>query len=672
MKNSYLFLKLCFLVCCTVAYSQDAYVTGNQKVKVMPNTLVYFGGDLNLTSGATNDFVLENAGNVMIMGNFTNAGDTSDNGANFVSTWTNNNTQGGYGQVIINEGSTAEDLAMEKGKLNPATLDWGQFAVPFNFTSANAAMVALFGGPYVNGTGMYARYRNSMMVWDNTNKPEFDHLNSSSAISSSKYIILNLVYDTSGIKLFMGDGTGKAQYHGKPSNGVHSESWATSSYPTSDWNVWKNLKNSHNERYSTYIVDQVRTATDVDYGRHHYQFGNPYTSNITLAYLGSTAGQDGPNDDGNKIDNLVAVTQYGAVDWDIANGVTSASSVTATYNSGTNQWAGKASALIAKPFEPFVIVLDAPVASTGSINFSDKMKTFKMPGTDGTPIILPLTGKNASNGQADLGQGDIDGKVGAPVRPRFYQVELTLHNNDDTPTTNRVYVAVTSTVQDGVPNNLESEYADFGSRTGFYLGQENADGSPVNTTSRKMQINTVNINYVSKPIQLFFKRNGNDTNGYNLKANLFYRDIFTEVLPEQGNFIDGNSFFFYDKVEDVLLPITTDFNYYVEISENAVENRYQVYWNGGPVSGKGGNVEETTDALASTSIYKDENLHKVRFNENWTTADLNVYDMSGRNIMTFTGIDTKSDFALNLPKAGVYVVKIESNTGEVYTQKVIK
>lgn len=650
MKNNYLSLTVCLLLFAGVSLAQEAYITGTAKFKVEPNTLVYFGDDLNLTAAVNQQGVVENGGNIKIDGNFTNL-ETALNGTNFLSTWT---TEDDYGQVIINDGKSANMLAMEKGVIDPVTFNWGQFAIPFNFTNTNEAMQFLFGGPYQNGSN---RYTASMMSWNNTSKPQFDHLNSASTLSAGDYVILNLTYNSAGIKSLMTNST-KLTYSGSPSNAVYSRAMGTNNYyPGDNWSVWKEKKNDYNERYKTYIEDQIRDGlTDPDYGKYVYQYGNPYTSNIDLSDIGSVTGYD----DGVFIQDLRGVFKLNDLTWSpiiATGGSTSQGSFKATFNGTT--WAGDKEALIVKPFEPFVLVLNSNTSQ--NFQFSDKLKTFSHSART-TPSPLPF-GKNQSmDGGADYGTEGSNGD--------FYQLRLNLFNADGTSTGNRVYVVVASNVMDGEDNNFEAEYFDFNNRTGFFLAQEDPEGLPVKTSSRKMDINAVSPDFVNKPIPMFLNRTTGDPSGYYLKADLFYQSIFNQLNAEDENYADGNSFYFYDDKEDVMLPITTDFAYYIAPDDVYGEKlKYEIYWNAEPV------VKDemgTNDELAaSTIIYKNQNVHQVKFNVNWTSADLKVYDLSGRNIQTFENVNTKSDFSIKVPN-GVYVVRIKSNTGEVYTQKIIK
>ncbi len=668
-STNYFLLTMCMGIAFGLSNAQETYVSGTAKVKVQPNTLFYFGDNLHVTS--TTNSVFENAGNVKVEGDFVNGSPT---GANFVNTWDvpSNNTS--YGQIIINENSTAGRLTMEKGTIDPSVFNWGQFAIPFHFADVDEAVDFLFGTVYSTSGN---RYQKSMMVWDNLQKPEFDHFNAGdplTATSPTAYYILNLEYNSGNIKPVM-ETNAKLAYRGVPSNEAFSNiPMNTNMYYFGGvgWNNWKGKKNTYNEKYQTYIDDKVRMVSDdAGYGRNYFQFGNPYTSNIDLAYIGSPATPG--YDDGNDIDGLLAVARVADLDYTAQGGSASSGMIVATYNEATNVWGGDASALLVKPFEPFIVVLNTAATNTGNrvINFSDKLKTFSMtPNSMGGGVVTPKNG-DFEGGNIEASVDGLGFSTPSSAIPRFYQVGLSLHHSNGAPTGNKVYVIVTNSgVANGTSNPLESEYSDFGSRTGFYLAQENQDGSPVFNSTRKMHINTVNMAYVSKPIPMFFNRKAGDLEGYYIKADLFYKNIFTQITEEENNFIDGNSFFFYDKREDVLMPITTDFNYYVDVSEKALDNRYTVYWNGGPVFNKG-EMEETLIA-GSTVIYKDQQTHKIRFNDQWDSADVKVYDMSGRNIMSFQNIDTQSDFELKLPGTGIYVVKAESNTGEVYTQKIIK
>lgn len=642
MKSNYLLWSVGLGLLSGLAFSQNAYISGNAKVKIEANTLVYFGQNFELTTAASANKTVENAGNIKIDGSFKNS---SSNGENFVSTWTDADN---YGQVIINDAnpSAGQWLSMEKGKIDPNDFDWGQFSVPFHYNNVTDAMNNLFGFNGYPNSGN--RYKSPMMVWNN-DKFRFDHLETGDNVKPGDYVILNLVNSSSGILPVMsGSLSTPLLYKGVPANEKHmSFSMDPSVYPTSDWSVWRNQSNFYGEKYKTYIDDKIRVeGSDDDFGKYYFQFGNPYTSNIDLV---NTA---------ESFSNLRGVAQMTGTEWVNGTGQVSQGMVKATYDSGTSTWAGFKGALIVKPFEPFLIVLN-DASDNPSFDFNDDMKTFAMEvGTSGNwdPLV---GGKSGQTNNPTVSEG---------VNGDFYQLVLRLYDDNGEATGNRVAIAVTSTVENGEPNALEAEYYEFDG-TGFYLAQERADGGHVTSSARKMDINTVNTDFVAKPIPMLFDRQEGDTTSYKIKAELFEGSIFNDLKINNENFSDGNSFYIYDNETDELAEIKNGSVFQIHpIPVNGSKNRYEVYWNEGP-SGKMGTGDQN---LSSTIVYKNNDSHYVRFNDNWVSAEVKVYDLTGRNIITFDNVTTKTDLEINLPGRGVYAVKVVANTGEVYTQKIIK
>src|SRR5690606_34056465 len=211
------------------------------------------------------------------------------------------------------------------------------------------------------------------------------------------------------------------------------------------WNNWKGKKNTYLEKYQTYIDDKVRMTTDdAGYGRNYFQFGNPYTSNIDLAYIGSPASPG--YDDGNDIDGLLAVARVADLDYTAQGGSASSGMIVATYDEVTNVWGGDASALLVKPFEPFIVVLDTDATNTGNrvINFSDKLKTFSMtPNSLGGGVGTPKNGE-FDGGNIDVAEDRMSFTLPTSAKPRFYQVGLSLHHSNGAPIGNKAYVIVSN------------------------------------------------------------------------------------------------------------------------------------------------------------------------------------------------------------------------------------
>lgn len=650
MKRIYLFIFiLSFFTVHTQA--QKAYVVGNAKVKIEPKTLVYFGDDFHLENGVSQSRVVENAGNVKINGSFLNnsslVGDKAKAEA-FVSTWIDDMN---YGQVIIDDNSSAGLLSMEKGVIDPAIFPWGQFSVPFVFANANMAFDFLFDINYQN----FGRYEAPMMRWHNL-KFRFDHLSSATGLAPTDYLILNLFHAPVGLKSIMENNT-KLTFRGIPSNTVHSIAYDGANYSTSPWSVWGNQQNYFGEKYKTYITDPLRShlIDDENYGKYLYQLGNPYTSNIDLRKA--------------DLVGVIGVVKYTGLTWDVASGVGSAIAQKATYNEGV--WVGDKEAVIVKPFEPFQIAYQNNASYT--FTFNDGLKTFNTSDDLSENIDGVISGRVGFANNYSVVHVPNIGAVNEDLE--FHQLGLNLYNAEGEPVGNRVFVAVTPIAENGMPNSLEAEYYDFENRTGFYLGQEREDGGIVKTSTRKMDINTINPSFINKSIPLFFNRESGDNEGYYLKADLFFGSIFNQLSESETNFANGNSFYFYDSKNNTFIPVTTDFSFYIE-PENiyGAKVRYELYWNGNMASISQNddlNFMEI-DQTGKTFVYKSQEIHKVKFNHNWTKADVNVYDIYGMNVLSFSNVNTAQDLVLDLMKRGVYFVRAESSTGELYVQKIIK
>lgn len=657
-------------------FSQNTFVTGTAKVKVQPGTLFYHGGNFTVKAAASPDATIVNDGNIRINGSFANE---VPNGKNFLNTY--NQSNGNYGQVIINSttetplNGTQNRLTMQKMSINPGTSDWGQFAIPYRFATVKEAFETLFSeGIETVNYQAGNRYNHSVMTWDNITRPEYDHIAPTVAINPTDYVILNLINHPQ-LNEFMEDGTRLMFYSGRPTNAPYSVPFRPALYAETSvpWDVWKLRRNIYGEQYQTYIEDYRSDVVSPDFGRYLFQFGNPYTSNIDLSRIG----RDG-DADGVYVENLNGVFKASNNSWTADEGgdIGNATYLRATYDSGSNTWAGNAEALIVKPFEGFYIGLSSTSTNRSDRNFTfnNGLKTFSNGPSNSAGSLSKMGGEFQDTEDMVTEDGRISPNSylianNATTRTTFYQLGLNLYTENDQPTGNTVYVVVDTYSENGVDEILEAEYSDF--NRGFFLAQENADGTEVTTSSRKMQINAIHPRFVSKPIPLFFSTPSNDINGYYVKADLFYRSIFNKLNTEDVNFVDGNSFFFYDKAQDILLPITTDFSYYIERPDEVPSNRYVVYWNGGPQE----NTEKlgVSDELAGlTQVYKDGNVHKIRFNDSWSTADVMVYDLTGRSIFRKEGVKTDVDFTLDLPNTSAYVVKIQSNTGEVVTQKILR
>ena len=160
--------------------------------------------------------------------------------------------------------------------------------------------------------------------------------------------------------------------------------------------------------------------------------------------------------------------------------------------------------------------------------------------------------------------------------------------------------------------------------------------------------------YVALPIQLAIQAPQGGT--FTLKAE------HTTALLESGN-----KFYFEDTETEEIFEINEDFAYTFSVTQSD-SNRFRMYWNGIPeqLSVKDMNL------IAESVVYKDADLFKVRFAEDWNRADVYVYNLMGQLVHSAKQVNTSSDYVLPLRgQAAAYIIKAVGDNGNVMTQKII-
>lgn len=673
MKKNYLcfFAFSIVFTAAGILHGQNTYVTGAAKVKVESNTLFYHGGSFNVVNeaaGTANTII--NEGNIQIVGGYTNTATTAnasvaefDKGNNFVNVW---NGVDSYGQVIIEDGATSTGyLTMQKNPIDTDAFDLGQFAIPFQYGTYNSedAFKFLFGSaiPYVGDCGVNVncgttRYAQSLLSWDNV-EYESDAEPTGESVNSTKYYYLNFTSNGTGLKNIMDSHSSSntpLSYKGIPTPNSVTLAMSIANHPytaTSQWNAsgcsgeggencWSRKRNNYNERLESYIDDAFVNIADVGanqttYGKYGFQYGNPFTSNLDLSGL--------------TLPNLRGVYKYSDVTTTEENGGQGTTAVESQFvkatRTGAGQWTGSAEALIVKPFEGFGLHLNDDTG--GSLTIGDAEKTFAM-----TP----------------------SGSVSPRLVNDFHQLGLYLVKNDElgTPTGNHLFIVAMAEGVTGEKQEYESDYSGsinedtgfFTTTTGFYGLQESAD--EIVTDFTPLYINAINSNdYVAKPINIVFNRNTEGS--FKLKGDLYEGNIFNKLT--EGGFQNDNKFYFHDTVEDVLMEIDSNFEYLIGNDVESSFDRFVVYWNGYPEED---DTMGTADLISSrTIVFKHGSEYKVRFNDQWNSANLTVYDISGRVIYTANSINTTHDHVLGIKQPGVYVVKSQSEKGETELQKII-
>ena len=103
-------------------------------------------------------------------------------------------------------------------------------------------------------------------------------------------------------------------------------------------------------------------------------------------------------------------------------------------------------------------------------------------------------------------------------------------------------------------------------------------------------------------------------------------------------------------------------------------DEYDLYY-GEPGTNSTLGTQEIKKPSRTVVVYNPEiKDYIVRFDPNWKNADIQVFDMSGKLIISEKKVSTSKDFVIVLDGAikNAYVVKIVADNGDVVNTKILK
>lgn len=683
----------------STSYAQtNTYINDAVVVKVNPSTLFYNGGAVAVNTSNTTDTTekIINEGNIQIEGDFSNANTT---GKNFVNRYTSPTS---YGQLRINDASTvAGQVILERVKPDITSSNEYLTALPFQNITADNLINTITGGNIFSGEcavnvdcGTTKRAQQSVLVWDIA-ETEYDAVPTGTEIIPYKRYLLQLKDNNSLVTALNSITASKIGLTGYPNNGAVTETiksgwksgqnFADLTYPN-----WKNNTNNYNQNYFTYLGN---TATDVLFGKNQHRLANPYTSNLDLSNIAkdgtswikftTAAGLQSPTEvfDTALRFQIVKIANGYTMDWNSSSGSGSSGSNTTTFaaylkknNAGTFFWTGNWQALLVKPYETFYIDYyklnktgnNGTRLVSASLNLSDANKTFAYDfsnvSTDATGLpngVYARSATSTTNNKVStlLNNEDLKAK-GLVTDFDFTQLELYLSNkNEKSLQGSAAYLLNASFMNTGDSKDA----ATVSNPVYFYEESENGDVlTDAQTTSNEFN----SENYIGKPIRIGFNGLTEGTT-YNLNVNLYEYSILNKVKN-----LSLGKYYLLDKVKNTV----TEVNESTEISftaDDKINDRFEFYWNEKPAG------TLSTDDLTKTNttyLYSDANRNQfVRFEKSNTTADIAVYDLTGRQIFSKNTVSTNSDYQLNLNNTpSIYVVKITYKDGKTVTKKTIK
>ena len=665
------------------------YVDEGAKFYVSSGALVYSGGNWVLDSNI--EKTVENKGNIMIVGDYKKGTKTNaaSDGKEFVNVYTGPND---YGQVQILSSANATDALMTMQRPAASTNYFGaDYAIAFPYKDKVTYFMKSFGKTEAEFRGSCgldvdcgaARYTMNLYKWDN-NQMEGDAVTTADKFVAGDYYFINLRPDAN-LQSAM---TGIIGYKGTPdplsylkTGKAVIKGQTEASFSIIPYNTWKSYINNYNEYYKTYLGD-VDTKSLV-YNKNVYRFGNPYTSNLDLSDASGANSWLTILNGGTRRKLVQAYTDQLIKDFTITkrtdvydvnwSGTVGTTNVNWTYYTAKfdgTQWTGNANALLIKPLETFnlnfPVINPTALGGTRTVNvevsFKDANKTFKYtPSTPGTSTMIASNMKFSSGSMMSTFSPKIlaSNYYTAVNIDEFYQNEIFLLK-DNTIQADPVYLVGTKYY--AMPTAKTTSV----SSSMIYVNGINPDET-VNVDNKKAFNEFNSIDYVGKPLGLGFN-NLVDGNNYELKFNLYEGSIFNNVKD-----LSAGKFYIKDKLNNKVDEVSASSTYKFTASGD-MSNRFEVYWKS-VSSGAAGTLATSSDAVTSskTIIYKDGgNISTIKFENSLGKANVEVYDMSGKLLLTKKNVNTTSDFPIDLQIYGVYVVKVTYANGEVRVLKTIK
>ena len=630
-------LALSFL---TKAQTNDlTYVANGVDMSIAPELLysVYNGKITIVGTGK-----ITNSGNVMISGNnpvfgfrtLTTAGLDKTDGGNFILKMYDTNLSNlRYGQLYIKSAlQTNVTGIVDKEYKDNHHGSYQQIALPFwqKPLSELSAELLSPGHTFKFGAGNRAnRYSGEAIMWYNNNYARFEDLPSTAVSSFPRgyYILGTRNFNASAaVKTIKG-----VPYSVQPGLFIPAGGWLSSDvvFGTGGKN-----QNYYRERYNTYIQDQWDAATpwSGNFGKNIFMIGNEYLTNLDL--INQLPHMTNNDILGLRLEPTSVTTASGG-------GTQSAGAKNVTYTPGSpySTPVGDVTAII-KPMQTYVLKFRN--SNTQSINLFEGLRF-------------------AYTARPYLASPSVLSRGSAGSVKQLGVIALDEHGNE----LGRTYYVVYPEAQTGKPATYSTQVA---------AGSQNIIGTFEEKPSGGIDEELQNAYwlYINEANQSDFKGKEIPLKIYSDKVRALkfeVRENAVEVPDSQEKFRNGQSFYI-SKGNDL---VTVGHNKTIAVS--ASDNSFGLFY--GKPSGYNDVSAANVAKPSATVVAFDEasKEYKIFFDPAWNTAKIEVYDLSGRLIYSKDKVDTKAgEFTLSLPSGNraTYVVKAVSETGSVFSQKIIK
>lgn len=626
------------------------HVDNTAKMYVSKGTLVYNGGGMQIKNSGN----VENHGNFMVVGSATdvfktidatNADKTEANGGgNFVNklneptAYATFNTNSAlstpsytYGQLFISgipQANITGIVDQEFRAIKHGT--YQQIGLPFYDKTASTLSAEL------GKTFSTSRYsQNAILHWDNTNVVSRHLTNLSAKLGvanpgTTYYMLGGLGLDVSTVTRTL---------KGRPLTDIGTTVTLQNAGNGVNFGTGGNANNIYNEKYNTYLQDgfHIGTAWQGSFGRNMYQFANPFLTNLDLKHI---AYNEGANGDGINLTKIQgARIEVSGVTTTTTGGTGSASYKYLTFNSGVPT--GDVDYTIIRPLGTFVIkLLDNTSADT--FNFSN-LRRFNYYSRDAATANGVTANKNTNNGtvkQLGVVGLDVNGNEVARTYYVVYPNGTTGHSPNALTQVTNSSGNLLGTFEEAQNGGYDNNYTSV-----YWLYINEANESTFQGKNIKM------VNYDLSRIKSY---------KFEIREN-------AELVNNGTHQLSAGIGFYYKAPNGTVLPANQGDIIPVSGAE------YDLYY-GLPDSVLG--TEATISKPSRTMVIYNPEItnYIVRFDPNWKKADIEVYDMSGKLVISKKSVNTSADFVIELDNSikNSYVVKIVSDKGETVNTKILK
>lgn len=412
-----------------------------------------------------------------------------------------------------------------------------------------------------------------------------------------------------------------------------------------------NAQNQYNEKYYTYLQDEfVTTPWSGTYGRYMYHYANPFLTNLDLSQI-ATDDASG-NGDGVNLKTIQGVrleVSAGAVQ--STSGGTFAVNGTnpaykyITFSAGAPT--GDVDYVMVRPLGTFVIKLTSDNvvgANDNKINFANLRRFNYYSRSAGTAYNVTANKNTLNNNTVkQLGVIGLDANGNEVARTYYVVYSNGITGHSTTGALSQVKAGSSSllgTFEEAPTGGYDTNYS---GQYWLYINEANEN----NFMGKNIKMVNYDLNKI-KSYKFEIRENAslvaNGTHALSSGIGFYYKSQNGTVQQAiQGAVIPAN---------------TTEFDLYYGEPSNIVLSTVNT------------SIPSRTMVVYNPAITN----YIVRFDPNWKKADIDVYDMSGKLVITKKAVDASTDFVIELDNKikNAYLVKVVSEKGEIVTAKILK